>query len=76
MAVGKLRGRKFWKINQDKAKWGFGRISSCSELYTPLTLIRHIAMVLPDFVVVGREVMIKDHPFKTEETSFILNILY
>ena len=30
------RDCKFWEENQDFSKWGWGRISSSRELYTPL----------------------------------------
>ena len=31
-----VRGRKFWERKSGLKKWGWGRISSCRELYTPL----------------------------------------
>ena len=43
-------GRKFWGRNQAFKTWGWGRISSCRELYTPCTeMLRVVAWLRSDW---------------------------
>ena len=56
------RGRKFWvRKSRFKKKWGWGRISSCREFYTPLFYC--LLPLVKDVTSRASYSELLDHPF-------------